>query len=79
MYSRIYDGNESTGGTAPETIEYQEGAEPIVADNLFTRTGYIFNSWNTAANGSGTAYNPGDTVTIGTANITLYAQWEAVP
>ena len=79
MYSLIYDGNESTGGTAPETIEYQEGAEPIVADNLFTRTGYIFNSWNTAANGSGTEYNPGDTVTIGTANITLYAQWEAVP
>ncbi|MBQ6021006.1 MAG: leucine-rich repeat protein [Clostridia bacterium] len=33
-----------------------------------------FTGWNTAADGSGTAYAPGE-VYIGTADVTLYAQW----
>ncbi|MDI9519949.1 MAG: FctA domain-containing protein, partial [Bacillota bacterium] len=45
----------------------------------FTRTGYNFTGWNTKANGSGTAYQPGasimvDTDTSGGPNV-LYAQW----
>ena len=43
--------------------------------NTFTRTGYTFTGWNTAANGSGTAYAAGATFTMGAANVTLYAQW----
>lgn len=39
-----------------------------------TRTGYTFKNWNTASNGSGTAYNAGTSYTP-SANITLYAQW----
>ncbi|MBQ8042676.1 MAG: InlB B-repeat-containing protein, partial [Clostridia bacterium] len=31
-----------------------------IATNGFTRTGYNFSSWNTAADGSGTSYDPGD-------------------
>lgn len=38
------------------------------------RTGYTFSGWNTAANGSGTAYAAGATFAIA-ANTTLYAQW----
>lgn len=79
MHALIYSGNGSTGGTAPATIAYQEAAEPTVAANTFTRTGYTFSSWNTAANGSGTEYDPGDTITMGTADVTLYAIWEAIP
>ncbi len=41
------------------------------------KTGYTFAGWNTQANGLGTAYSPGDTFTMGAANITLYAQWTA--
>lgn len=79
MYALAYSGNGSDGGAAPATITYQEAAEPTVAANTFTRTGYTFSSWNTAANGSGTDYDPGDTITMGAADVTLYAIWEAIP
>jgi len=39
-----------------------------------TRQGFTFAGWNTAANGTGTAYAGGATYTA-SANITLYAQW----
>jgi len=39
------------------------------------RSGYTFEGWNTAADGSGTTYAPGDTFTMAATNITLYAQW----
>jgi len=39
-----------------------------------TKTGSTFASWNTAANGSGTAFTA---VTAVTANLTVYAQWTA--
>lgn len=45
-----------------------------VPSNSFTRSGYQFTGWNSAANGSGTAYTVGQTVTLN-QNITLYAQW----
>ncbi|MHB1906601.1 MAG: InlB B-repeat-containing protein [Acidimicrobiales bacterium] len=38
--------------------------------------GYTFAGWNTQANGLGTAYTAGSTVTV-TSNLTLYAQWSA--
>ena len=37
--------------------------------------GYTFAGWNTAANGSGTAYAAGATTSAITANTTFYAQW----
>ncbi|MBL8063643.1 MAG: S-layer homology domain-containing protein [Anaerolineales bacterium] len=46
--------------------------------NTFTRTGYSFSGWNTAANGSGTSYANGAIYNF-TADITLYAQWTALP
>jgi uncharacterized repeat protein (TIGR02543 family) len=42
--------------------------------NTFTRAGYTFSGWNTAANGSGTAYANGASYPF-TADATLYAQW----
>ena len=46
--------------------------------NAFTRLGYTFSNWNTAANGSGTPYANGATYDF-TADATLYAQWSALP
>jgi uncharacterized repeat protein (TIGR02543 family) len=43
---------------------------------VLTRTGYTFSGWNTAANGSGTAYADGANYGFG-ASVTLYAQWSA--
>lgn len=53
-----------------------------LAANGFTRSGYVFNSWNTEPDGSGTTYV--DTaqyyakVGPSTRNVTLYAQWDEI-
>lgn len=47
---------------------------PIVPECGFTRNGYAFTGWNTKSNGSGTTYQPNDTIIL-SANTTLYAQW----
>lgn len=36
----------------------------------------VFNSWNTAADGSGESYKPGDTITFTSDEIHLYAIWK---
>jgi hypothetical protein len=41
----------------------------------FNRSGYSFINWNTAANGSGDWYAPGEAINNVQANTTLYAQW----
>ncbi len=46
--------------------------------NAFTYTGYTFQGWNTAADGSGTAYAD-EAVYDFAADVTLYAQWTALP
>ena len=37
--------------------------------------GYAFGGWNTAADGSGDGYVPGDEITLNAPNTTLYAVW----
>ncbi len=49
----------------------------VLTANAFERTGYSFAGWNTAANGSGTAYADGASVTLN-SDLTLYAQWTPV-
>ncbi|MES1170685.1 MAG: InlB B-repeat-containing protein, partial [Leifsonia sp.] len=46
--------------------------------NTFTRAGYSFSGWNTAANGSGTSYTNGSSYPF-TADATMYAQWTPLP
>jgi uncharacterized repeat protein (TIGR02543 family) len=77
-YTVAYDGNTNTGGTAPidSSSPYVSGSTVTILGNTgsLEKTGYIFNNWNTAADGSGTSYSPTDTFPIGTDTI-LYAQW----
>ena len=53
--------------------------EPALKANSYTRKGYTFIGWNTAADGSGTAYRDGASVKNLTnelgGTVTLYAQW----
>lgn len=80
-YSVTYDGNGSTGGTAPvdATSPYVTASTVTVLPvGTLTKTGSTFGGWNTAANGSGTSYAAGATFTIN-ANTTLYAKWTALP
>ena len=54
------------------TINATTGANMPTTD---VRTGWTFVSWNTQADGSGTAFDGG---TVVTGNVTIYAQWTQV-
>ena len=62
-------------GTVPSSINTYVGVANTIPSNSLTRTGYTFNGWNTASDGSGTAYATGSTITP-SGNVTLYAQWK---
>lgn len=79
-YKVAFNGNGATGGTmAAQSMTYN--AKAALTTNTLTRTGYDFAGWNTSANGTGTAYADGATVTNLSATdgttVTLYAQWKA--
>ena len=78
-YTVKFDANGGAGTMYPQTIFAND--EDVLDGNTFTRSGYTFVGWNTAANGSGTAYVDGAEV-FGLVDeyetITLYAQWEEV-
>ena len=67
-----FDKNDGSGTTVTQTVPYGESA--TLNANSFTRTGYTFTDWNTRADGSGTAYGDGASVSP-SSNVTLYAQW----
>ncbi len=73
-----YDGNTADLGSAPtdSASPYLDGTSVTVLGNTgqLIKSGYDFAGWNTAANGSGDAYSPGNAFSIA-ANTTLYAQW----
>lgn len=67
--------NANGGSGTVAAINTYVGVATTIPSNSFTRTGYTFSGWNTASDGSGTAYAVGSTITP-TGNITLYAQWK---
>lgn len=80
MYPVTYNANGATAGNPPARFAYMAGADAIVSGvGDLVRDGFTFLEWNTAADGSGTGYDAGDTLTIGSSAVTLYAIWEAVP
>lgn len=65
----------SNGGQGTMNDQNVNEFEPTALNtNTFTRQGYAFDSWNTAASGSGTTYFDGATVSL-LSDLTLYAQW----
>ncbi|MEI6622905.1 MAG: InlB B-repeat-containing protein, partial [Actinomycetes bacterium] len=82
-YAVTYDPNTATGGTAPVDPGSPHATDSSVSvlgnTGALVKTGYTFTNWNTAANGSGTAYGPGATFSMQPNAVTLYAQWTALP
>ena len=73
-----FEANGSEEYPVEGTMEQQTVLEKIdteLNENAFTREGYKFKGWNTAADGSGTPYADKATVKL-TEDTTLYAQWE---
>src|ERR1035437_8479771 len=74
-YTVTFNGNGSTGGSMANE---SASVATALSANAYTRTGYTFTGWNTAANATGTAYANGASYPF-SASTTLYAQWTTVP
>ena len=61
------------GTMTPQTVNAK--TDTALNANSFTREGYNFLNWNTAADGTGDSYADGATINL-TENTTLYARWE---
>jgi uncharacterized repeat protein (TIGR02543 family) len=79
-YTVNYIGNENTGGSVPvDNMHYASGqSATVLGVGTLVRSGYSFAGWNTAADGSGTTYAAGTSITM-TGTITLYAKWTETP
>lgn len=76
-YTVIFHANNGTQTTSSQSISYNVATN--LNQNQFTYQGYVFNGWNTEANGSGTPYTDGQEVLDLVGNnesIDLYAQWQ---
>jgi uncharacterized repeat protein (TIGR02543 family) len=74
-YTVSFNANGGSGAPGNQTKWYGENL--TLSSTQPTRSGYTFVKWNTAANGSGTNYNPGSTYS-GNSGVTLYAIWQQV-
>ncbi len=80
-YTVAYSGNGNTSGTVSADQSKTYGTPLTLATvGTLVKTGFVFTGWNTAADGSGTTYTAGSSLSADlstTANeiITLYAKW----
>ena len=72
-YRLTYNANGGSG--APSFENRVVASVAALSATLPTRTGYTFNGWNTAADGTGTNYAASGSLTMPAANLTIYAQW----
>jgi uncharacterized repeat protein (TIGR02543 family) len=79
-----YDSNGATGGSTPVNNQplHIPGSLVTVFSNSgsLTKTNYLFDGWNTAANGSGSSYlASGSESLTSSGDVTLYAKWVIDP
>jgi hypothetical protein len=78
QYTVTYHANGASGAPpAKQTVNEGTGVTLPGAGSL-AYSGKTFNGWNTAANGSGTAYTEGASFTVN-ADTNFYAQWSNEP
>lgn len=75
-YAITFDSNTATSGTM-NNLTITAGMPIALWGNLFVKTGFTFNGWNSAANGKGTTYGEAAYVTL-YENTRLYAQWKVL-
>ena len=76
-----YNGNGNTGGAVqyPTETTMPGGSVTNPGPGTLVKTGYTFSGWNTSSDGTGTSYATGSTFNMGSASVTMYAKWTAVP
>lgn len=77
-----YDANGGSGNVYNPYVAVQGASVPVIAP-IRRETGvyppedrYRFAGWNTAADGKGETYQPGDTIRLDGRSVVLYAVWE---
>lgn len=73
-YTITFAPNGGRGEAYTQKVTSSDGSVTLQA-NSFTRSKYRFKGWNTEADGSGTAYANGASITVN-EDTTLYAQWK---
>lgn len=73
-YTATFNANGGTGVMADQLSNHSAA----LSANTFTRAGFSFTGWNTAADGSGDAYGDGEVYNF-LDNLSLYAQWAPLP
>ena len=73
LISVTFDANDGEGAMEPQGMV--KNTQTALNAKTFTRKNHTFKGWNTAEDGTGTAYTDGQSVTLG-SDTTLYAQWE---
>lgn len=76
-YTIKFNSNGAMGLGISDSIEVNAGEDYRLPEVTGTRDGYVFNGWNTEANGSGESYDDLGTIKglKDKEEITLYAQW----
>ncbi len=74
FYTITFNANGGMGEMAAQTFEV--GVDTALNANTFTREGYKFNGWNTAADGSGATYADEGAIFELSGDMTLHAQWQ---
>ena len=76
-YTIKFNSNGAMGLGISDSIEVNAGEDYRLPEVTGTREGYVFNGWNTEANGSGESYDDLGTIKglKDKEEITLYAQW----
>ena len=75
QYTLTYNAN---GGSGTVPAKQTGGIVTVSGQGGMTYSGYTFTGWNTKQDGKGVSYKPRDEIRL-TANMTLYAQWAAIP
>ncbi len=80
-YTIKYHGNGATGGSTANSSHTYDVAKELTP-NGFTKTGYVFDGWNTKPDGKGTSYADKQSVKNLTSTngdiVNLYAQWTPI-
>lgn len=82
VYAVAYVGNQNTSGSLPLGQSYSAGAQGITIETnsgALERAGYEFTGWNTAPDGSGTAYAAGSVGVTFANDTVLFASWFQLP
>ncbi|WP_323616242.1 InlB B-repeat-containing protein [Erysipelothrix rhusiopathiae] len=76
-YTVSYDANGAVSGDVPSGTRVEENTVYTILDTLpnLVNSGFTFDGWNTAQDGSGKVVQPNDSFTV-TGDTVFYAQWK---